>query len=46
MDLTKLTLEQLKILAYENIVAIQKYQNGLKVIEEEIAKRGEEKPSV
>jgi hypothetical protein len=44
MDLSKYTLEQLKALAYENIISIQKYQNGLRVIEEEIAKRDETKP--
>lgn len=42
MDLTKYTLEQLKSLAYENMVAIKKYENGLRVLEEEILKRDSE----
>ena len=39
MDLTKLTIEQLKALAYDNIVEFEMRQNNLKVINEELARR-------
>lgn len=39
MDLTKLTIEQLKALAYDSIVDLERIQNNLKFLNEEISKR-------
>lgn len=39
MDITKLTLEQLKVLAYDVLVDQQRMQNSLILINQEIQKR-------
>jgi hypothetical protein len=39
MDITTLSLTELKALAYEQLVLLNRTQNNLKIIEQEIAKR-------
>lgn len=39
MDLEKMTIEQLKALAYDQIVLIEQCQNNLRIINQEIQKR-------
>jgi len=39
MDISKLTIEQLKALAYDQIMLIQQSQNNLNLIQAEIEKR-------
>jgi hypothetical protein len=39
MDLTKMTLEQLKALAYDQLVDIQRLQQNLQLLNTEIEKR-------
>jgi hypothetical protein len=43
MDITTLTIEQLKALAYDQILLLQQTQNNLNLIQAEIKKREEEK---
>jgi hypothetical protein len=43
-QLKEKTLEQLKVIAYNNIVAIRNYQAGLEAVENEIASRPLEVP--
>jgi hypothetical protein len=45
-QLKEKTLEQLKVIAYNNIVAIRNYQAGLEAVENEIASRPLEVPPV
>jgi hypothetical protein len=42
MNVNELSLEQLKALAYDQLVAIQVAQNNLRLIEEAIAKKVQE----
>lgn len=39
MDITTKTLEELKVMAYDQLVVLEQTQNNLKVINQEIAKR-------
>lgn len=39
MDIKKLTLEQLKALAYDQLVMVEQSQNNIKVINAEISER-------
>ena len=39
MDLTKLTTENLKALAYDHLLDLERLQNNLKFLNEELAKR-------
>ncbi len=41
MDITTMTLEQLKALAYDQIVLLQQTQNNLALLQAEIKKREE-----
>ncbi len=42
MDITKLNLNELKVLAYDEMVKFEQSQNNLKIINEEIIKRNSE----
>jgi hypothetical protein len=44
MDLTKLTTEELKALAYDNIVQVGILNRNIQMIEEEISKRPPTEP--
>lgn len=44
MDLTQLTVEQLKVMAYDELTKLDIAQNNLKVLNQEIAKRMQETP--
>jgi len=41
MDISKNTLEELKSLAYDTLVELQRIQNNLQILNNEIVKRGE-----
>lgn len=45
MDITKLTLEELKALAYDQIMLIQQSQNNLNLIQAEIERRKQNEKS-
>lgn len=45
MNVNELSLEQLKALAYDQLVAIQVAQNNLRIIEEAISKQVQETQS-
>ena len=45
MNVNELTLEQLKALAYDQLVAIQVAQNNLRILEGELGKRAQESQS-
>ena len=42
MELKDMTVEQLKALAYDQLVLLQQTQNNINIIQQEIQKRGEE----
>lgn len=42
MDLKQLNLEQLKSLAYDQVVAIEQAKHNLQIIQQEITKKSEE----
>lgn len=42
--LKDLTLEQIKALAFDTLVDIEKFQNNLRILNQEIAERSKEKP--
>lgn len=44
MDITTLTLEQLKALAYDQVCLLNQTQANIQAIEQEIAKRQEQPP--
>jgi len=41
-DITKATVEELKAMAYDTLGEIERQQNNLRVLNNEIAKRGQE----
>lgn len=41
MDISKKTIDELKSLAYDQMVELQRVQNNLQILNTEIAKRGE-----
>ncbi len=43
MDVTKLTVEQIKSMAYDQIVLLEQTQRNLQILNAEIAKRNEPK---
>jgi hypothetical protein len=45
MDISQMTLEQLKALAYDQLVILNQTQANINVIQAEIKKRGEQQPA-
>ena len=43
MDITKLTITELKAMVYDELIKLENCQNNIKTLNEEIKKRGEEK---
>jgi hypothetical protein len=43
MDISKMTVEELKALAYDQIVLLNQTQTNLNILQAEIAKRAKEK---
>ena len=43
MDITKMTITELKALAYDQLVELERVQTNIKAINEQIRKRPEEK---
>lgn len=44
VDLSKLTVDQLKSLAYDQMAVIEQSQRNLQALNQEIANRGQQKP--
>jgi hypothetical protein len=44
MDINKMTLEELKVLAYDQLALLEQTKNNLQVINQKINERSESKP--